>query len=145
MLGEMALREAHRILGPGPDAQDAAQEAIIRAYRARLRCRTPEAPHAWLRTIVRREALRLVARRPRVDLADPHEELAGGVADEGSRLANRLIARDALDRVAPPDRALLLRRYVLEQSSTEIAHDLALSPATVRVRLHRAIKVARQG
>jgi RNA polymerase sigma-70 factor (ECF subfamily) len=131
------------MLGSGPDAQDATQEAMIRAYRAHPRCRTPEAPQAWIRSIVRREVLRLVARRPSFDTAPGDDASTGEGVDDGERLFNRMLAQDALGRVAAADRALLIRRYVLEESSTEIARDLDLSPATVRVRLHRAIKAAR--
>jgi RNA polymerase sigma-70 factor, ECF subfamily len=139
----VALSEARRVLGNGQDAADAAQEAMLRAYRARSTCLTPEAPHAWVRSIARREALRLIAKRPR---ETPGGELADEMADEADdvqRVVDRVAAQSALAQVQAEDRVLLLRRYVLDQSSREIAADLAIAPATVRVRLHRAIKAVR--
>jgi RNA polymerase sigma-70 factor, ECF subfamily len=130
------------VLGTGPDASDAAQEAMLRAYRARSDCLTPEAPQAWVRSIARREALRLIAKRAREASVELPEELADA-ADDVQRVVDRLVAESALAHVEAPDRALLLRRYVLDQSSREIAADLAIAPATVRVRLHRAIKAVR--
>jgi RNA polymerase sigma factor (sigma-70 family) len=141
----VALRETRRMLGNGPDAPDAAQEAMLRAYRARSRCLTPEAPQAWVRAIARREALRLIAHRPGLEaLAPGLEDQPAPGSEDAQRVLDRLTAQSALAQVEAADRALLLRRYVLDQTSREIAAELAISPATVRVRLHRAIKAVRQ-
>ena len=55
--------EARRILGPSAAADDAAQEAAIKAWRHHASCRTPEQPRPWLAAIARREAYRLRGRR----------------------------------------------------------------------------------
>lgn len=141
-LMRLSLREAQRILGKGPDAQDAAQEAILRAYRARSRCRSPEAPDSWIRAIARREALRLIgARRQR----EGSDALASAPTpdNEHDQILDRVHVQAALARLNEADRALVLRRYVLDQSSAEIAEDLNIAPASVRVRLHRAMKYAK--
>src|SRR2546430_15511368 len=62
---ERCLREARRILGNRDDAEEAVQEALIRAWRKRAACRTPAAPLPWLLQITRNEAMRLPARRSR--------------------------------------------------------------------------------
>jgi DNA-directed RNA polymerase specialized sigma24 family protein len=51
--------EARRILGPSAAADDAAQEAAIKAWRHHASCRTPERPQAWVAAMARREAYRL--------------------------------------------------------------------------------------
>jgi RNA polymerase sigma-70 factor (ECF subfamily) len=135
----VALRETSRMLRERHDAEDAAQEAVIRAFRSRARCATPEAPHAWMRTIARREALRLYARR-RDSSELTGEEPAVGAEDAVVSVVERLAAQTALRHVPIGDRSLLMRRYVLEQSSGEIADALSMPAATVRVRLHRASK-----
>jgi RNA polymerase sigma-70 factor (ECF subfamily) len=118
---------------------------MLRAFRARSRCLTPEAPQAWVRAIARREALRLIAGRRGLETLSPElEDAPAPDGDEVQRVLDRLAAQSALAQVEPPDRALLLRRYVLDQSSREIAAELAIAPATVRVRLHRAIKAVRE-
>src|SRR4051794_4483660 len=67
---------AHQILGPGPDAQDACQDAAITALARIGDLRDPAAVRAWLHMIVRNNCrTRLRARRP-VTL-----ETAHGVAD----------------------------------------------------------------
>ena len=49
-------------------------------------------------------------------------------------------ASDLLDLVPARDRELLEQRYVLGMNSREIAHELEIPAATVRSRLHLAIK-----
>lgn len=142
-----ALRETRRILGESHDAEDAAQETMIRAFKSRSRCVSQAAPDGWVKTIARREAYRrFSARRDAEQPLDLSTELdAGGPGPaqiEG--LLDLLAARDVLNHVPVADRALLMRRYVLDQSSAQIALDLALPAATVRVRLHRAVKRLRE-
>ena len=139
LLGRVALQEANRVLGSGYDAEDAAQEAIIRAYRAQSRCETPEAPQAWVRTIARHEAYRLHSRRPPIPIdvgADEEVE----PEDTAETVVTRVVAVAVLRRLPTSERSLLIRRYVLDQTSAEIADELAIPAATVRVRLHRAAK-----
>jgi RNA polymerase sigma-70 factor (ECF subfamily) len=142
-LAQVALQEAKRILGSVYDAEDAAQEAMIRAYRAQARCATPEAPHAWIRAIARREAYRLYSRRsvPPTDVPPPDESRPEDVAET---VVARLAAATLLQRLPTSERRLLVRRYVLDQTSFEIADALAMPAATVRVRLHRAVKRLRE-
>src|SRR3954447_15201499 len=88
-VSDLCLRETRRVLGPGSEADDAAQEATIRAWRYRASCRDPAKPEPWIAGIARREALRTVAKRreqplelneevvdPRQDLSDFLDSLA---------------------------------------------------------------------
>src|SRR5690242_9660887 len=54
-------REARRVLGASAAAEDVAQDAVLKAWRQRASCRSPEHPLAWVAAIARREALRAVA------------------------------------------------------------------------------------
>src|SRR5947209_1335227 len=57
-------RQAARALLPDPhDAEDAAQEALTRAWRQRASCRNAGDPGPWLAQITRNEVYRLVGRR----------------------------------------------------------------------------------
>ena len=62
--------ETRRTIGGSPAAEDAAQEAALRAWRRRRQCRTPGAARPWVAAIARREALRAVARRPEEEPLD---------------------------------------------------------------------------
>jgi RNA polymerase sigma-70 factor, ECF subfamily len=140
-LGAVALRETKRVLRNRADAEDAAQEAVVRAYRARSTCQTPEAPEAWIASIARREAHRIAARPLPVPTSpDEMPEEASAQCDSAESVVDRVAAASLLSQFPRAERALLLRRYVLEQTSAEIAAAHAMAPATVRVRLHRAIQ-----
>jgi RNA polymerase sigma-70 factor (ECF subfamily) len=131
------LREAQRILGARAEAEDAVQEAFLRAWRARASCRTPEAPLPWLLQITRNEALRLLRQNGRIQ--DP-EESAAEPAAEDAELANaaqRMDIRRALAHLSHDDRRLLELRYTDDLTQPRIASAMGLPEGTVKVRLHR--------
>src|SRR4051794_15833872 len=59
-IARQCLREARRMTRTHDDAEDVAQEALLRAWRHRDRCREPQARSAWVARICHNEA-----RRPR--------------------------------------------------------------------------------
>src|SRR5947209_13601877 len=85
-LVESYRRELHahcyRMLGSVPDAEDALQEALLRAWRGLPRFAGRSSFRSWLYTIATNTCLRLIERRPRRVLpidygppADPHDAL----------------------------------------------------------------------
>ncbi|MFF5075613.1 RNA polymerase sigma factor [Actinoplanes sp. NPDC000266] len=147
--GLAALFEAHysgmeavatQILGPGPDAQDACQDAAMTALSRIGDLRDPAAVRAWLHMIVRNNCrTRLRARRP-VTL-----EKALGVADPVTpdavldRDAERDWVRHAVRRLSPAVREVAVLRYFTERNSYEqIAELCGIPVGTVRSRLSEA-------
>ena len=130
------LREARSVLGSAGAAEDAAQEAAVRAWRRRDSCLTPERPAPWISSIARREALRL-ARPARVDpledgrlpAEDSHEDAVLGKAD---------VAR-AIEGLSDPDRELVRGRFWDDLDYRQLGLRLEISEGTARVRLHRAL------
>jgi RNA polymerase sigma-70 factor, ECF subfamily len=131
----LCLVETRRILGPGARADDAAQEAIIRAWRHWDRRSHSDAVVAWVRTIARREAYRIACQSPRETLTDEVEACSGD--DVQARRIDAVDLRSVLRRIDTRDRQLLLARYWQELPHAETARRLGLTEATVRVRLHR--------
>jgi RNA polymerase sigma-70 factor, ECF subfamily len=131
----LCLKETRRILGPGARADDAAQEAIIRAWRHWDRRSHSDAVSAWVRTIARREAYRLASRARRETLTGELE--VGSCDDAHSRRIDAVDLRSALRRIDTRDRQLLLARYWQELPYAETARRLGMTESTVRVRLHR--------
>ena len=128
----LCLREARRVLGPISAADDAAQEAAIRAWRQKDSCRTPARPGPWLAAIARREALRLLAQRRE----QPLEDGAVHPAEEGDRIA-ALDLRRALQAMDGQDVRLLIGRYWQDLPYSELAEQCGMAEATVRVKVHR--------
>jgi RNA polymerase sigma-70 factor, ECF subfamily len=137
--------EALRILRRPHDAEEAVQEALIRAWRSRHACRTPETPLPWCLQITRNEAIRLIGRRRRaganvVPLED--DDLAEDV--RASRDQRRTLLRIDVSRtlkdLTPHERLMIGLRYGYDCSNAEIAETLEIPEATARVRLHRLHK-----
>lgn len=130
---ELCLREAARVLGHGAAADDAAQEAMCRAWRYRARIRR-EAASGWLATVARREALRIAGRAPEAELFEHHVEPS---ASHEEQSALRVDVARGLETLADHDRRLLAARYWLDLTQAEAARSLDLAEGTVKVRLHR--------
>lgn len=132
----ICLREAQRVLGPSASAEDAAQEAMVRAWRRRTTCHTPDRPHAWITTIARREALRHV-RRPREACLDDLPARAHPRTEPEDTVIQGATVRQVVAGLAYEDRWLVHARYWRDLSDEELADNLGLAEPTVRVRLHR--------
>ena len=130
------LREARGILGSTLTAEDAAQEAAVRAWRRRDSCLTPERPAPWISRIARNEALRL----SRPICVDPLEESEVPAEDshEDAVLGKTDIAR-AIEALPGIDRSLVRGRFFDDLDYRQLGILLDISEGTARVRLHRAL------
>jgi RNA polymerase sigma-70 factor, ECF subfamily len=132
------LREARRLVGDREAAEDATQEALVRAWKARAKCRKGASAAAWLRAITANEVRRLAARNRRLpEPLDGHEQ-----PDPRGELGDPQVRAIALGQVlallSPRDRQVLHLRYVAELTQGQIAERLNLPEGTVKVRLHRS-------
>ncbi|MDY7039878.1 MAG: sigma-70 family RNA polymerase sigma factor [Chloroflexota bacterium] len=136
---------AYRMLGNAQEAEDAAQEAFIRAY-TRLHTYDPTRKFAsWLLSITSHYCIDRLRRR-RLHLVSL-EELPPwhGVASERPQPEERLIENQKCDAVQallsalPPHyRAPVILRYWYDFSYREIADAMNLTESAVKSRLHRA-------
>lgn len=136
---------AYRMLGNAQEAEDAAQEAFIRAY-TRLRTYDPTRKFAsWLLSITSHYCIDCLRRR-RSNVVSL-EELPPwqGVVSERPRPEERLIEnqkRDAvqalLSALPPQYRAPVVLHYWYDFSYQEIAEMMNLTESAVKSRLHRA-------
>jgi RNA polymerase sigma-70 factor, ECF subfamily len=136
------LREALKLLRHPDDAEEAVQEAMIRAWRAREDCRAPAARTAWLLQITRREAIRVADRRSRLRAREQLESSDGegwpSPARDLDRVESRVSFDQALGLLRPRDRDLVRLRYAEDLTQEQVAARLDLPEGTVKVRLHRA-------
>lgn len=132
------LREARRIAPPA-DAADIAQEALIRAWKSLRTAQAPESPAPWLRTIVRREAIRHRARNGWLASLDEHGDVTDRAASKRLELLDLQVdVRRAVRSLTPQDRKLLALRYVDDLTQPAVAIALGIPEGTAKVRLHRA-------
>ena len=139
-LRSRSLREAHRLL-PGADAEEAVQEALVRAWIRRHACRSPEAPLPWILEITRNESRRLLARHARRQRSatDQATQWEPEVEDEELMSATtRVTVEQALAVLEDADRQVLRLRYRDDLTQADVARRLGVPEGTVKARLHRA-------
>jgi len=143
----IAFRTAYLLCGSAADAEEAAQDGFVKAYRALGRFRRGAPLKPWLLRIVanearnrrraagRREGLALRAaaeNRPGDAVPSPEAALLGG---ESRR---RLL--EAVERLSDEHRDAVACRYLLELSEEETAAALGIRRGTVKSRLARALE-----
>jgi RNA polymerase sigma-70 factor (ECF subfamily) len=137
------LRETRRVLGYSCAAEDATQEALIRAWRQRDSCQDPRRPGPWISTIARREALRLAVCHGRDRFVDIPCTAASPPVDGGDFEAVGAV-RSAVERLDPEDRWLVFAHYWQDRACHDLARDLDCPEVTVRVRLFRVRRRLRE-
>jgi RNA polymerase sigma-70 factor (ECF subfamily) len=123
------LRLAGLICRSVPDAEDAVQAGLERAWRSRTSLRDVERLRPWLDRIVVREAIRAGSRRLRAVADLPVHALSPARADEWVAL------RIAFDELSSEQRAALVLHLYAGYSVTGIAEVLGIPVETVRSRL----------
>jgi RNA polymerase sigma factor (sigma-70 family) len=142
----IALRTAHLLAGDAADAEEAAQDAFVKAYRALWRFR-PGAPFKpWLLRIVANEARnrrRAAGRRGALALRAAQEPSGEAAPSPEAALLSaerRVELVAALNRLSDTDREALACRYFLDLSEAETAAALGVRRGTVKSRLSRALE-----
>jgi RNA polymerase sigma factor (sigma-70 family) len=143
---QVAFRTAYVITGSAADAEDAAQEGFVKAYRALATFRPGAEPRPWLLRIVANEArnrVRSTGRRHQLELrlaegyrpggAAPSPEAAAVAAEDRSHLLS------LVNELSTEDRLVISSRYFLELSGEETAAALGIAEGTVKSRLSRAL------
>ena len=148
---EISFRTAYLIARNSADAEDATQDAFVKAYYALDRFRTADPFRPWILRIVSNEARnrrRSAGRRTALALRAAGEAPSGDAAPspEGEVLAAEqregLLA--AVNRLREDDRLVIGCRYFLELSEEETATTLGLPRGTVKSRLSRALDRLRE-
>lgn len=138
---------AYRITGNAEDARDAAQETFVKAFRALPRYRHEAAFGTWLHRIAVNASLDIVRRRPQAPPV-PLEEVVlpaqtHNPDTEAERHEVQLRVHDALRRLAPDHRVIVVLRDLQGLAYEEIAEVLRMPIGTVRSRLSRAREALR--
>ncbi len=145
------FRLAYLLLGDADEAEDVAQEAFIRAYRALHRFDPARPLRPWLLSIAanlarnrRRSVARYLNALQRAFAAAP--EAAAGPAASTAPVEAAALARveaqalwQAVRQLGPADQEVIYLRFFLELPEAEMAAALNVAPGTVKSRLHRAL------
>ncbi|MGO8947022.1 MAG: RNA polymerase sigma factor [Ktedonobacterales bacterium] len=149
-LAPLLLRVAAALIGPS-DAEDAAQEAILRAWQQRANLRDTGAVRPWLLQITvnicrQWQRGRFGTRRRRtVSLAEAELLSAPLLVGDlnAAEYTETLDLQQALKGLPEQLRLIVALRYFGDLDATEIGFVLQVPPATVRTRLRRALSILR--
>ena len=142
----------YRMLGDGPEAEDAAQEAFLKAYRGLGSYDTRRSFTTWLLSIASHHCIDRLRKRRLLTLSLeellPSQEKPDAKPGPEAMVANAEMqdsVRGMLQQLGHKDRAAIVLRYWYEMSYEEISETLSLSVSAVKSRLHRARReVAKQ-
>lgn len=135
-------RMALYTLGSPQDAEDVVAETFLEAWKGIHNLREPDSFRQWMMRILsvrcKRRVGRYVQEKGNIDIEDYLEE---GIPDASGPRAE---VRDAMARLAPDERQIVLLSVLEGYTMREIAEMLGLPQGTVSSKLHRTLKKLRQ-
>ena len=147
----IAFRTAYVIARNAADAEEAAQDGFVKAWRALGRFRRGAPFRPWLLQIVANEArnrVRSAGRRASLALRAATEESSGGAAPSPEAALLSAEQREgllaAVNALPEEQRTVLSLRYFLGLSEQEVAEALDVALGTVKSRTARALERLRE-
>ena len=135
-------RTAYVLTGSPHSAEDLVQTALAKTYAAWWRVRSAEDPVAYVHGVLIKSFLSERRRRSSTELpvAAPGDDRPG---PDGGDPAERLALLEAMARLAPVDRAVVVLRFWEDLSVARTAAELHLTEAAVKNRSLRALRTLR--
>lgn len=133
-------RQAYLLSGNHADAEDLAQQTLIKSHGAWPRVSRSESPNAYVRRILTNTFLS--SKRPkgrRLELLDG-ENAPEPVAPPVEGPEDRMALWPHVRGLPPRQRAVIVLRYYEQLSEAEIADALGCSPGNVKSTAHRALQ-----
>ena len=134
----------YRMLGNVEEAEDAAQETFLRAYRSIKRYDNSRPFPTWLMSIAAHYCIDQIRKR-RMKMVPIEDMGYAELSDEGpgpeqslSHSEEKRLVHSLLNKLSSVDRAAVVMYYWYDFSYEEIADALSLTESAVKSRLHRA-------
>jgi len=141
-------RTTSLITGAGPDAEDVAQDAVLRAVAALADLDLSSSIEPWIDRVsanAARDWLRKRSRRSEILVEEPpagEADTAWAARVEGGVLSEALLA--ALRALSDEQRTVIVLRHLLDMRATEVASHLGIAEGTVRSLDHRGLNQLRR-
>ena len=134
-----AISLCHSILRCQPDAEDAAQEAFIRAWRQLPSLRDIDLWGGWFRLLTVTAAIDCYRRRRNSNLFPLEGQEPPPLSDAQHSLAARDEMRQLISGLEAKDQALLVLRFGYDLELPAVAGALGIPVGTAKSRLHRTL------
>jgi RNA polymerase sigma-70 factor (ECF subfamily) len=133
-------RYAARMLGSADAAEDAVQDAFVRAYDQLAQCREPDNFVGWFFLILRNRCFAERRRSREVAPLEAAGEVAATDQPDGAveTAERRRALQQALLELTPEQREVFVLKHVEGLSYGEIAERLSTSVPSLKMRMHRA-------
>ena len=135
------LRFATRMLGSRHDAEDATQEALLRAYRALATYDSSSAFRTWLFAILVNRCRTLLQQRSRYvrRVVTDGDAMQGAIAADGSLSTElRIEIERALVQLEPDQREAFLLKHVEQLAYDEMSAVTGVGVSALKMRVKRA-------
>jgi RNA polymerase sigma-70 factor, ECF subfamily len=143
---DRAYRLAGLILGDRQEAQDATQDALLRAWRAAATLRDPAGFQAWFDRILVNICRDRLRRRGNVRLVAIDDVPPTGIAHDPFRtILDRDEVLRAMASLDPDHRIVLVLHYWADLTLEDVATRVGWPVGTVKSRLHRGLATMRRG
>ncbi|ANX00898.1 RNA polymerase subunit sigma-24 [Thermoclostridium stercorarium subsp. leptospartum DSM 9219] len=143
---------ALRMTGNPEDAQELAQEAIVRAFTSIGKFRGDSSFSTWLYRITINVCTDFLRKRNKVTLISMEQGAASNDNQQGLQIEEespgpdelaekkqlKKLVRDAMDALSEEHRQVLILRDILKLSYKEIANTLKVNEGTIKSRINRA-------
>lgn len=128
------------------EARDVTQETLVNAWRELRRLERADRLDSWLRSILMnraRNVLRARKRHPAVTFEPMFGHGAGLFEEPISGLHGRWAVEDALAKLRPDERAVVVLHYLADLTLRQVAETLAIREGTAKSRLHAGLQALR--
>lgn len=123
---------------PHSQVEDLKQEVFLTAFQHLANLRDETATGAWLATVARNKATDWLRRQPRLVELDAHHQVQKPAPPEALQVL------DMIRELPDAYRETLILRLVEGLTGPEIAEQTGLTPDSVRVNLHRGMKLLKE-
>ena len=127
-------------------AKELTQETFLKAWQTLLSGEEVKKMKSYLYRIANNLIIDHYRKKKSLSLDELQEDGFDPGVDETEELENFIAGKEAmelLDNISEPYRQVIVMRYVDDQSVTEIADVIGVTPNVVSVRLNRALKKLR--
>ena len=125
-------------LGDRGRAEDLTQEAFVRAFRRWRHVSAMERPVTWVYVVALNTDRRRWRREERESGFDDRSDTV--LVDPAGALVTTIVVREALERLAPRQRAAVALRYLADLSVADVAEVMDCAQGTVKAALHQALR-----